>query len=317
MSKSRHFVRCFEKNNRHGLYPEKFPAFISCRLRIPYSETISFFVEIEKLRENLKKISDSSELNDKDKFLAFKKTENEILDLRNKAVEANIGLVIEMACAFFPMSKQFSNLNFFDLFQEGIIGLLTAADRFDYKKGFQFSTYAVWWIRTEIHRAIFNHSIVVRLPIYIYEIMGKAREAAQKFKKEFKRAPKKSELSKLTGIAEKDIKRAAKAEAASRKTFSLSDPFLLEENMLDSQELFEQYLSVEDAVIQQEIIKKIKDFLDNNYSADKARALKVRLFTDESLSEAGKILKISRERMRQIESEVLEKLSFELNNNKI
>lgn len=305
----------FGKNKKfyiHEFCSKKFPGYFILRKKKHYSEIKFYFIEIEKLQEELKIIFNSSEISDKEKYIFSKETEDKILNLRNKATEANIGLVFDMAMAYFPIGQRFSNLDFWDLAQEGFIGLIKAVEMFDYKKGYKFSTYAVWWIRNKIYKSIFDYGMTVRIPMYIRETMNKSRKEARKFNEEFKRIPTTSELAQLINTSEDEIKKAKEARIIER-IFISRNSGLIEESM--QHELFDESLSVEETIERKEIIDKIIKFLYEKYPPKTAFALECRLIGGETLAVAGKEIKLSREGMRLIEKKALARLLFKFKGN--
>lgn len=292
--------------------PEKIPQFFILNERINYFKTREFFVETEKLKKELEIISNSLKINDEEKYVFSENIKKEILELRNKAVEANIGLGFDMAAAFFSLNKRFSDLTFLDLAQEGFIGLIRAVEMFDYTQGYKFSTYAVWWLRAKIYKSIFNYGFTVRIPFDIHEMINKMLKSAQKFREKFKRTATIKELAQLMNISESDIRKIKKAMIVERNN-PLTDVNLTDENTQHQYKLFDMSLPVEDIVATKEIVDMFVKFLDDNYSSPKALALKHRILEEGTLKNAGKIIGVGRERMRQIEKKALNKFKFKLN----
>lgn len=279
--------------------PEKIPQFFILNERINYSETREFFVKIEELKKELEINSNSSEASDEEK-------KEEILKLRNEAVEANIGLGIDMTKAFLSLSQRFSDLTSSDLMQESFIGLIRAVEMFDYTRGNKFSTYAVWWLRAKIYKSIFNYGFTVRIPFDMHEMINNMLKAAQKFREEFQKTPTIKELAQLMNISEDDIRKIKKAMIIERNN-ALTEVDLTDENTQHQYKLFDMSPLVEDIVATKEIVDMFVKFLDDNYSFPKACALKHRILEEETLEDAGEIIGVGRERMRQIEKKVLKK----------
>lgn len=294
--------------------PEKIPQFFILNERINYSKTREFFVEIEKLKKKLEKISNSFEINDEEKHVSSEDIENEILELRNKAVEANIGLVFDVAAAYLSFNKHFSDLDFSDLAQEGFIGLIRAVEMFDYTKGYKFSTYAVWWLRAKIYKSIFNYGFTVRIPFDIHEMINNMLKVAQKFRERFQRTATIKELAQLMNISESDIRKIKKAMIVERNNL-LTDVDLIDEKTQHQHKLLDMSLPVEDIIATKEIVNMFVSFLDDNYSSLRACALKYRILEEGTLEAAGKIIGVGRERMRQIEEKALNNFNLKLNNN--
>ncbi len=235
--------------------------------------------------------------------VAARKLLAEYEEARGRMVEANLRLVVSIA-------KRYSNrgLTLMDLVEEGNIGLLKAAERFDPKRGTRFSTYATYWIKQAVRRALINTGQTVRVPAYMVELIAKWKHAAIDLAGRLDREPSFDEIAEELEISHDKvalIKRAVRGAAQSAAgsldaTRSLSD--LLPDEHAEQPEdvLFERF--------EREKITQLLKGIDGR----EAQILKMRFGFDreapKTLSEIGKKLKVTRERVRQIESRTLRKL---------
>lgn len=224
---------------------------------------------------------------------------------REKMINANLRLVVTVA----KRHVRGSNMGFLDLIQEGNIGLMKAVEKYDYHKGYKFSTYAMWWIRQAVTRAIADQSRTIRIPVHMKEQMGKVTRASRKFLVDTGRDPSVEELSEIMGIPEERMREIVKLYG---DTISLDTPvgddedcmlkdFVADENMP------EQFETVEHVMLGDEL-----DKLLSGLSEREQRIIRLRFgFVDGriwTLEQVGKEYHVTRERIRQIEVKALRRL---------
>ncbi|HXJ62470.1 MAG TPA: sigma-70 family RNA polymerase sigma factor [Actinomycetota bacterium] len=223
---------------------------------------------------------------------------------RQRFIMANLRLVVSVARKY-----QGQGLPLLDLIQEGNIGLMRAVELFDWRRGFKFSTYATWWIRQGITRAIADRSRSIRLPVHIHDRLRKLNRTRFQFAQQMGREPSREELAKALDTTVEEIDDLT--EMGRREPLSLQAPVGEETelgDLIEEADSESQFSEVEDALLREEIGEAVDRVLDERerhvvelrYGLHTGRPL--------SLRETGKVLGLSGERVRLIEREALRKL---------
>ena len=259
----------------------------------------------EAVREYLKSIRNIPLLSEEDEYKVAIAAANGDENARQTMITSNLRLVVKIAKTYIGRS---SNLSFLDLIQEGNMGLMRATEKFDAEKGFRFSTYATYWIKQAISKAIIDQSRAVRLPAHIINELNKFNKAIRDLSQQYGRTPSDKELAEYLNVS---VKKISEYYTISKEPCSLDVTIDEDEDtaMIDliADENATKFMDIDDLSIRDTIYSVL-----NTLSERERKIIELRFgFTDgrqHTLEEVGKEFNLTKERIRQLEASALKKL---------
>jgi RNA polymerase primary sigma factor len=240
----------------------------------------------------------------KEALIAIEKGEAKAKEAKSQMVKANLRLVISIARRYINRGLQF-----LDLIQEGNIGLMKAVDKFEYQRGYKFGTYATWWVRQAITRAIADQARTIRLPVHMIEIISKLSRTSRTLVQQMGREPTLEEIAEKMGMSLDKVQKILKI---TKKPISLETPIgEEEESRLEDFIEDKEAISPQEAAINSNMVRQIQKVL-STLNKREEKILRMRFGIgekhDHTLEEVGQDFHLTRERIRQIEEKALRKL---------
>jgi len=258
----------------------------------------------DHVRMYLKEIGKVSLLSAKEEIELSQRMENGDVEAKRKLAEANLRLVVSIAKRYVGRGMQF-----LDLIQEGNMGLIKAVEKFDYKKGYKFSTYATWWIRQAITRAIADQARTIRIPVHMVETINKLLRVSRQLVQELGREPQIEEIAEEMGVTVEKVREIMKI---SQEPVSLETPIGEEEDSHLGDFIPDDIAQAPaDAAAFTMLKEQLLEVLET-LTPREEKVLRLRFGLDDgrqrTLEEVGKEFNVTRERIRQIEAKALRKL---------
>lgn len=259
---------------------------------------------VNSIKVYLDEISQYNLLSKEDEVRYAKAAANGSQEAKNALINHNLRLVVSIAKKYMGRGLTLS-----DLIQEGNFGLIKATEKYDVDKGFRFSTYATYWIKQSISRAVMDQTRNIRIPIHVIELISKIKKAERDFQQSYNREPKEADVAAVLGI---DVKKIKEAYSWMKDTSSLDvvvgdDEDTTVGSFIEDESVADSFMNIEDDE-RKEAVQNILNTLTDREQLIIKNRFGIGMNRAKTLDEIGKELGISRERVRQIEAAALKKL---------
>ena len=258
----------------------------------------------DPVRMYLKEIGRIPLLSSEEEIELAKRMEEGDEEAKKKLSEANLRLTVSIA-------KRYSGrgMQFLDLIQEGNLGLIKAVEKFDYRKGYKFSTYATWWIRQSITRAIADQARTIRIPVHMVETMNRVNRTSRRLLQEYGREPTPEEIAEAMNLP---VERVLEISKISQEPVSLETPIGEEEDSHLGDFIQDEHVPVPSEEAAHTLLREQLEEVMDTLSDRKQKVLALRFGLEDgkphTLEEVGRDFQVTRERIRQIEAKALRKL---------
>lgn len=264
-------------------------------------------VKINSVQSYLKEIGKIPAITAKDEKDLAKRIEEGDKDAKRRLAEANLRLVVSIAKKYIGRSP---NLTLLDLIQEGNLGLFRAVEKFDWRKGYKFSTYATWWIRQTITRALADQARTIRIPVHMIETLTKYTQAKRKLLQELGREPLDEEIAAEMGL---EVEKIRHLEKISQKAISLETP--VGEDEKDSvlgEFIKDEKIESPSSQAGRTLLREHLNYIFEDLTERERKIIEMRFGLEDgvthTLEEVGQEFNVTRERIRQIEAKAIEKI---------